>query len=232
MKCWVESSNPTSFMPEQKLVRLFAELDKGLAKKTHPLGDRESVFVGQIGAGEIYNQAPTEFRLSGMRRWLPGTDVARVEEEYRALLNKVEQRDGIEVDGRFLFLGEAFELDREHRLVRAFQSAARAVMGKPLAMGSKRFLDDGNIFMERAGITAITHGPDAKGPHTVNEQVAVDELQRVALVYALNRCPILWRRLGMRCPRAAIPEWGISGVYVGSVGDRVRDGIPLTSSSL
>ncbi len=169
-----------------ELVQLFAKLDKELAKKTHPLGDRESVFVGQIGAGEIYNQAPTEFQLSGMRRWLPGTNVARVEQEYRDLLSKVEQRDGIEVNGRFLFLGEAFELDREHRLVRALQSAARTVMGKPLAMGSKRFLDDGNIFMERAEITAITHGPDAKGAHTVNEQVAVDELQRVALVYALT----------------------------------------------
>lgn len=168
-----------------ELVQRFAELDKQLARQTHPLGDRESVFVGQIAAGEIYNQAPTEFRLSGTRRWLPGTDVAQVEQQIRNLLEKVEQRDGIQVEGRFLFLCDAFELDRQHSLLLAFQSAVRAAMGKPLPIGSKQFLDDGNIFIERAGIPAVTHGPDAKGAHTVNEQVAVKELRRVALVYAL-----------------------------------------------
>ena len=169
-----------------ELIQLFAQWDQQLKKKTHPLGDRESVFMGQVGAGEIYNQAPTEFRLSGTRRWLPGTGAAEVEQQYRDLIDKVKQRDGIQVDGRFLYLCEPFELDREHPLVRSFQSAYSTALGKPLPHGSKRFLDDGNIFMERTGVPTITHGPDARGAHTLQEEVAIEELKRVALVYALT----------------------------------------------
>ena len=169
-----------------EVVRRFAELDRELEKKTHPLGARESIFVGEVHSGEIFNQAPTRCRLAGTRRWLPGTDVAQVEKQFQDLLRQVAARADLKVDGRFLFLCNAFELDGEDPLVQAFQSAAQSVMGKPLALGSKRFLDDGNRFVERAGIPAITHGPDAKGAHTVNEQVAIDELERVALVYALT----------------------------------------------
>ena len=46
--------------------------------------------------------------------------------------------------------------------------------------------------MARAGIPAITHGPHATGAHTLQEQVPVAELVRVALVYALTAvsfCP-------------------------------------------
>ena len=60
----------------------------------------------------------------------------------------------------------------------------RSVCGAPLPRGPKRFADDGNSFSDRAGIPAITHGPRATGAHTVDERVAVDELTRVARVYA------------------------------------------------
>ena len=40
--------------------------------------------------------------------------------------------------------------------------------------------------MDRTEIPTITHGPDAKGAHTLQEEVAIDELKRVALVYALT----------------------------------------------
>jgi len=57
--------------------------------------------------------------------------------------------------------------------------------GRELPIGAKPFVDDGNTFIRRGGVPAITHGPDAKGAHTLNEEVSVDELVRVATVYAL-----------------------------------------------
>ena len=57
-------------------------------------------------------------------------------------------------------------------------------MRRPL--GPKTFVDDGCRFITEAGIPAITHGPVAKGAHTVNEEVSIDELKRVALTYALT----------------------------------------------
>jgi acetylornithine deacetylase/succinyl-diaminopimelate desuccinylase-like protein len=59
-------------------------------------------------------------------------------------------------------------------------------MGQPLPIGAKPFVDDGNAFVSRGGVCAITHGPDAQGAHTANESVPVDELVRVANVYALT----------------------------------------------
>ena len=47
-------------------------------------------------------------------------------------------------------------------------------------------MDDGNAFCNRAGIPSLTHGPLAHGAHTVNETVTLDELVRVARVYALT----------------------------------------------
>jgi acetylornithine deacetylase/succinyl-diaminopimelate desuccinylase-like protein len=55
-----------------------------------------------------------------------------------------------------------------------------------LSFGGKPFVDDGNRYAAEAGIPALTHGPDAKGAHTTEEWVAVDELVRVATVYALT----------------------------------------------
>ena len=64
--------------------------------------------------------------------------------------------------------------------------AYQAATGNEIPLGAKPFVDDGNAFIRAGGIPAVTHGPDAKGAHTVHEEVPVDELVRVALVYALT----------------------------------------------
>ena len=68
----------------------------------------------------------------------------------------------------------------------AFQHAHEAVSGQRLAVGPKPFMDDGNSFWGLARKPAITHGPRAGGQHTVNEWASIDDLVRLALVYALT----------------------------------------------
>jgi len=53
-------------------------------------------------------------------------------------------------------------------------------------LGNKPFVDDASIIIDETGIPAITHGPAATGAHTLFEQVSLDELVRVARVYALT----------------------------------------------
>ena len=183
---------PSVIAAGAEVVRRFAQLDRELAARSHPLAGRESLFVGQIASGEIYNQAPTQLELSGTRRWIPGTEVEDVERQYRQVLSEVTETCGVEVDGRFQLARDAFEIDRTDPLVAAFQSAHRAVSGKELPCGAKPFVDDGNAFVCRGTVPSITHGPDARGAHTLHEAVPVDELVRVALVYALTAlhfCP-------------------------------------------
>ena len=177
---------PSVIAAGAELVRRFAELDRELAQTKHAIAGRESLFVGQVRSGEIYNQSPTEFHLSGTRRWLPGRDPSEVERQLRGVFNDVARLTGTNIDGKFQRVRDAFELDRMHPMIAAFQSAYAAVAGSELPIAAKPFVDDGNTFASRAAIPAITHGPNAKGAHTLHEEVPVAELARVALVYALT----------------------------------------------
>jgi acetylornithine deacetylase/succinyl-diaminopimelate desuccinylase-like protein len=89
---------------------------------------------------------------------------------------------------------DAFLLKEEDPLVGAFQSAYEATAGRRLPVGAKPFCDDGNSFWALAGVPAITHGPLAGGAHTLDEWASIEDLERVALVYALTAacyCPLL-----------------------------------------
>ena len=55
---------------------------------------------------------------------------------------------------------------------------------QPLPRGAKRFVDDGSSFWARAGMAAITHGPQGGGAHTLEEWISIPELVRVAKLYA------------------------------------------------
>ena len=175
---------PSVIAAGAELVQRLRALDQRVAVKTHPLAGRESLFIGQISSGEIFNQSPIRFQLSGTRRWIPGTSWTDVEQEFYEAVNEVEREAGIEVKGKIEYIKDAFKLDPEAPLVEAFQSAYQEVTGNPLPEGPKPFVDDGNTFLEESGVPAITHGPNATGAHTVNEAVPLEELNRVALVYA------------------------------------------------
>ncbi|MDA0833953.1 MAG: M20/M25/M40 family metallo-hydrolase [Planctomycetota bacterium] len=177
---------PSVIYAGAEIVRRFQMLDAELAKLTHPLGLRESIFVGQIHGGEIYNQAPTTLHISGTRRWLPGHDWDEVHAELEALLKSIAKETGTEITCEYHFSRDAYEIDPSHPAIKAFEVACIQIMGEPLPNGAKPFVDDGNTFTALGKIPAITHGPDAKGAHTLNEEVPVAELVRVAEVYALT----------------------------------------------
>jgi acetylornithine deacetylase/succinyl-diaminopimelate desuccinylase-like protein len=157
-----------------------------------PVAGRDSVFVGQIHSGVIYNQFPQTCRLEGTRRWIPGTQRAEVEREFRTLVAEVATDSGTTIDLDYQLVRDAFSLDQTHPFVATFQNACAAIAGRPLPVGPKPFVDDGNSFWALAGVPAITHGPRAGGQHTVAEWVSIDDLVRVAQLYALTAmlyCP-------------------------------------------
>ncbi|HEY4309915.1 MAG TPA: M20/M25/M40 family metallo-hydrolase [Pirellulales bacterium] len=168
-----------------ELISTLARLSERLAQQKHPVADCETVFVGQVHSGEIYNQYPQECWLEGTRRWLPETDVVAVEREFRAVVADVAARTGTTAHIEWRPVRGAFMLDTNDPLVTTFQRAFVEQCGQPLARGAKPFVDDGNSFWALARVPAITHGPRAGGQHTVNEWVSIDDLVRVAHLYAL-----------------------------------------------
>ncbi len=177
---------PSVIAAGAELVARLGKLQSELARQHDPICGAASVFIGQIHSGEIFNQYPQECWLEGTRRWLPGTDRHAVEREFRGLLDDVARDTGTSIDCRWMFIRDAFVLDPNDQFVSAFQDAGEAVSGTRLAIGPKPFVDDGNSFWANAGVPAITHGPRAGGQHTVAEWVSIDDLVRVAHLYAVT----------------------------------------------
>lgn len=180
------ADQPSVIAAGADLVRRLQTLDEHLKHQVDPVAGRASVFIGQFHSGEIYNQYPQEAMLEGTRRWLPGTDRQAVEAEMRQVFAELARDWRIAADLEFRLIRDAFRLDLDSPLVAVFQQAYFAVVGRRLPTGPKPFVDDGNSFWALANIPAITHGPRAGGQHTVEEWVDVEDLERVALLYALT----------------------------------------------
>ncbi len=180
------ADEPSVIAAGADLIARLGEFQESLTTRSDTHAGCETVFIGQIHSGEIYNQYPQECWLEGTRRWLPGVLRTKVEQEFRGLLDGLaaETRTSIHCD--FRFIRDAFRLDPADRLVRAFQASYESLAGSPLPLGAKPFVDDGNSFYGLGPIPAITHGPRSGGAHTTSEWVDVADLRRVAHVYALT----------------------------------------------
>ncbi|MCY2968716.1 MAG: M20/M25/M40 family metallo-hydrolase [Planctomycetota bacterium] len=155
-----------------------------LAGKNDPVAGSETVFVGQVHSGEIFNQYPQELWMEGTRRWLPSESRHIVEQEFRGLVKQVADRTKTAIVVEWFPVRDGFQLEPDHAFVRAFQDNYTATTGKSLEFGAKPFCDDCNTFWSLADIPGITHGPNAGGAHTLEEWVSIDDLCRVAHLYA------------------------------------------------
>lgn len=169
-----------------ELVNRLHKLNERLKAITAPYVGSDSTFIGRLQAGEIYNQSPTLCLINGTRRWVTPGQAKVVEAEFRQVLAELAQETGTTITADYHVQGEAWQLDPAQPIVTAFQAAYTAATGAPLVLGNKPFVDDGSSYISTGGIPAITHGPDAKGAHTLSEAVPVAELVRVAQVYALT----------------------------------------------
>jgi acetylornithine deacetylase len=175
---------PSVIAAGAQFVAELGALSAELATKQHPLAGSETVFVGQIHSGEIYNQYPQECWVEGTRRWLPEGDAKAVEQAFRELVDRVARQCAVTADVDWRTIRGGFAIELNQPLVETFQSAYAEQAGHPLVTGPKAFVDDGNSFWSLAGVPSITHGPRAGGQHTVNEWVDIDDMTRVAQLYA------------------------------------------------
>jgi acetylornithine deacetylase/succinyl-diaminopimelate desuccinylase-like protein len=169
-----------------EVVRRLLEQNGPLSAITAPYVGSDSFFVGKFQAGEIFNQSPTECKISGTRRWVtPGTR-EQILRDFQTILDEIAEQTHTTITLEVDLPGDAFTLNPDTPLIAAFQSAYTTVTGAPLPLGNKPFVDDASIIIDETGLPAITHGPAATGAHTLYESVPLDELVRVARVYALT----------------------------------------------
>ena len=177
---------PSVIAAGAELVARLGRLEQELAATPHPICGAASVFIGQFHAGEIYNQYPQSAWLEGTRRWLPGTDPSAVERDFRARLASLAADTRTTITCDWILIRDAFALDPCRPAGRRVSRIAirRPPGARRLPTGPKPFVDDGNSFSalgRRAGDHARTR---AGGQHTVSEWVEIDDLVRVAWLYA------------------------------------------------
>jgi succinyl-diaminopimelate desuccinylase len=175
---------PSVIAAAAELVGRLGRLEAELRTNPHPICGSASVFIGQIHSGEIFNQYPAEAWLEGTRRWLPGADAVAVRNDFLDRVDQLAKETGTSIETRWMLIRDAFALAVEDPLVTVFQRCYESSRGAPLPLGPKPFVDDGNSFGALGGVPAITHGPRAGGQHTVSEWVEIEDLVRVAGLYA------------------------------------------------
>jgi acetylornithine deacetylase/succinyl-diaminopimelate desuccinylase-like protein len=104
---------------------------------------------------------------------------------HRGSLTRRRATTGTAVDVETRLMRDAFRLDAGDPFVPLFQAAYSTLTGERLPVGGEPYVDDGNSFWSAAGVPAVTHGPTAGGAHTTAEWVNMDDLVRVARLYAL-----------------------------------------------
>ena len=76
--------DPAFDLGDQLIARL-RQYATHLSGKRDEVAGTETVFIGQVHSGEIFNQYPQECALEGTRRWLPGEKLSVVEDAERVV---------------------------------------------------------------------------------------------------------------------------------------------------
>lgn len=176
------AGTPNPILVSARVIEAIRARNEELAQTEHEWVGAETYFLGESHGGDFYNRHPVEHRFVGTRRWAPGNTLAKVEDEFRALLEPIAAESGCEIDLDLRLVRGAYRIDPEDRLVVALREAYRDVTGDELPLTGIKVVADGAIF-HQAGIPTVYHGPMGTGAHADVESIEVPELVRATKVY-------------------------------------------------
>jgi acetylornithine deacetylase/succinyl-diaminopimelate desuccinylase-like protein len=180
LKTAADTPNPN--LVAARVIEAIRTRTEELAEIEHEWVGPGTYFLGEVHGGDFYNRFPVECRLVGTRRWAPGSSLAKVEEEFQALLAPIAVESGCAIDLDLQLVRGAYEIDPEHRLAVALREAYREVTGQELPLTGVKLVADGAMF-NAAGIPTVYHGPMGTGAHGDVESIEVAELVRATQVY-------------------------------------------------
>jgi acetylornithine deacetylase/succinyl-diaminopimelate desuccinylase-like protein len=176
------AGTPNPNLVAARVIEAIRARTEELAADEHEWVGAETYFLGEVHGGDFYNRHPVECRLVGTRRWAPGNTPAKVEEDFRALLEPIAAESGCTIELDFRLVRGAYEIDPEHPLAVALREGYRDVTSQELPLSGVKLVADGAVFYA-AGIPTVYHGPMGSGAHGDVETVDVPELVRATRVY-------------------------------------------------
>lgn len=176
-----------------------AELEEELQGRTgvHPHLGRPFLTPTVLAAGssEQMNVIPSACRAAIDIRTVPGIDHGALFRRLEAIATKVRGSKGAVVQVRTIDDRPPTSTAEDHRVVRALAEAHREVYQNEAPMGGVPGTTDGTILWRDARIPVVVYGPGGKWiAHQADEYVEIDELRRVADVYALATLRFLGAR--------------------------------------
>jgi acetylornithine deacetylase/succinyl-diaminopimelate desuccinylase-like protein len=176
------------------LVKVLGALDakaRQLARRAGscPLLRPESLFIGQVHMGDFYNRTPLTATIQGTRRWHPVRDFAAVRRDMQALLSSVRLAPQVQARLDWTFVGEAYELDQDEPVLKAYQAACKTVTGRRPRLGGTMAICDGARLVPLGGVPTVLCGFDNETAHADREYVRLARLAapcRIALLTAMN----------------------------------------------
>jgi len=118
------------------------------------------------------------------RRTLPGESDDTVEQEMKMILDKRAGCNArFQAEGRLVCSRPAFEIDRQHPVLREFYKVAQAHMPRLVDWGAVSFWTDAALLLE-AQIPTLVFGPRGAGLHSLEEYViASDVVDCARIIY-------------------------------------------------
>jgi len=136
----------------------------------------ESLFTGQMHYGDFYNRAATSCTLQGTRRWHPDRTFQFVQEELAGIIESTAAPVGVEISSDWRFCGDAYRIDSDAEVVRAFRSAYKTVTSTEMPVAGTAVVTDVNHLVSLGRVPAIQCGFDHEFAHGDQEYIRIGNL--------------------------------------------------------
>lgn len=146
----------------------------------HPLLGSGSLHASLITGGQELSSYPDRCLLSVERRTVPGETRELVEQQIRAILDRIAADDPqFQASMKTMLTQQPFEIAEDAPIVQTLLRQATRILGdRPAIGGAFGWMD--SALLAAAGIPTVIFGPGGDGAHAVVEWSDLDQLQRCA----------------------------------------------------
>ncbi len=162
---------------------------KTSTSNNYPLLPPESVFIGQAHYGDFYNRVPHACTLQGTRRWHPDKTYHDIQNEFAAWLHDVVLPAGILLSHKWIYVGDAYEINPDEPIVLSLRSAWRDEIGREPKIIGHSSVNDTCRLVARGGVPSVLCSFDTETGHADYEFTRLDRMERacrVALAATIN----------------------------------------------
>lgn len=167
------------------LVELQEREEQFKKQPAHPLCGRHLYNVGMVHGGDYMNRLPASFRVTGTRRWTPGTTVDDIHAEFQEICQRYSSQSDMHWSYFLEGEREPFETPLDHAVLKALTGAVEEVSGKTPEIIGMGLVGDANLYSNDGGVTTVYYGPAHETAHSDHERVSISQLAHCARVYAL-----------------------------------------------